>query len=112
MQNWPTKNQLWINKIARIINKLSAELSQLLNIEDNIQGTDTQEIRREIRVGDHVEITNNYHNQLGQQGIVTRVTDKQVSLQLESTGRTIKKKKSNIMIVPSIIDSTEQWVNP
>ena len=108
MQNRPTENQLRINEIARIIDELSAELSQLLNIKDDIQGTAIQEIRREIRVGDRVEITNNYRDQLGQQGTVTRVTDKQVSVRLQSTGRTIKKKKSNVTIVPSTIDSTEQ----
>jgi preprotein translocase subunit YajC len=108
MQNRPTENQLRINEIARIIDELSAELSQLLTIEDNIQGTDNQEIRREIRVGDRVEITNNYRDQLGQQGIVTRITEKQVTLRLDSTGRSIKKKKSNVTIVPSTIDSTEQ----
>ena len=93
MQNRPTENQLRINEIARIIDELSAELSNLLNIEDNNQGFDTQEIRREIRIGDTVEITNNYRDQLGEQGVITRVTEKQVSLRLESTGRIIKKKK-------------------
>jgi preprotein translocase subunit YajC len=108
MQNRPTENQLRINEIARIIDELSAELSQLLTIEDNNQGINNQEIRREIRIGDRVEITNNYRDQLGQQGTVTRVTEKQVSLRLDSTGRIIKKKKSNVTIVPSVIDSTEQ----
>lgn len=108
MQNRPTENQLRINEIARIIDELSAELSNLLNIEDDNQGFDTQEIRREIRIGDTVEITNNYRDQLGEQGVITRVTEKQVSLRLESTGRIIKKKKNNVRIIPPAIDNTQQ----
>jgi DNA-directed RNA polymerase beta' subunit len=108
MQNRPTENQIRINEIARIIDELSAELSNLLTIEENNQGRDNQDIRREIQIGDTVEITNNYREQLGERGIVTKVTEKQVSLRLESTGRIIRKKKSNVRIVPPDIDTTQQ----
>ena len=80
MQNKPTENQLRINEIARLIDELSTELSNRLKIEDNYEGTDIQEIRREIRVSDLVEITNNYHDQLGKQGTVTRITDNRYRL--------------------------------
>ena len=108
MQNRPTENQLRINELARIIDELSTELSERLQLEDNDQGREIEEIRREIRTGDTVEITNNYRDQLGKQGTVTRVTDKQVSIRLTSTGRTIKKKKTNVKIVPSETDNTTQ----
>jgi preprotein translocase subunit YajC len=109
MQNRITENQARINELARVIDELSTELSELLQIEDNNLGRDIEEIRREIRVGDTVEVTNNYRNQLGEQGTVTRVTDKQVTVRLDSTGRTIRKKKTNVRIVPSNEDRvTEQ----
>ena len=108
MQNRPTENQLRINELARIIDELSTELSDRLQLEDNDQGRDNEDIRREIRIGDFVEITNNYRDQLGEQGTVTRVTDKQVSIRLNSTGRTIKKKKTNVKIVPSDTDNTTE----
>ena len=108
MQNRPTENQLRINEIARLIDELSTELSDRLNIEDHYEGTDIQEIRREIKIGDLVEITNNYRDQLGEQGTITRITDKQVSIRLESTGRIIKKKKTNVKIIPSNTNTTEQ----
>ena len=108
MQNRPTENQLRINELARIIDELSTELSDRLQLEDNDQGRDNEDIRREIRIGDIVEVTNNYRDQLGEQGTVTRVTDKQVSIRLNSTGRTIKKKKTNVKIVPSDTDNTTE----
>jgi preprotein translocase subunit YajC len=109
MQNRITENQARINELARVIDELSTELSELLQIEDNNQGRNIEDIRREIRVGDTVEITNNYRSQLGEQGTVTRVTDKQVTVRLDSTGRTIRKKKTNVRIVPSNEDrATEQ----
>jgi hypothetical protein len=108
MQNRPTENQIRINEIARIIDELSAELSERLNIEENNQGIVTEEVRREIRLGDIVEITNNYRSQLGEQGTVTAITAKQVSIRLSSTGRIIRKKKTNVKIVPSALDNTTQ----
>jgi transcription elongation factor len=108
MQNRLTENQARINELARVIDELSTELSELLQIEDNNQGRNIEHIRREIQVGDTVEITNNYRDQLGEQGVVTRVTEKQVNIRLNSTGRTIRKKKSNVRIVPSDNDRTAE----
>jgi transcription elongation factor len=95
MQNRPTENQARITELARLIDELSAELSQRLNIEED-QNTDNREIRREIQVGDTVEITNNYRNQLGQRGTVTHVTCSQVLLDLHSSGQNICKSKRNV----------------
>ena len=100
MQNRRTENQTRISEIARLIDELSAELSNRLAIEEEETNPDTiAEIRREIEVGDTVEITNEYRNQLGEQGIVTRVTRAQVTLTLNSTGRSVRKKKNNVRII-------------
>jgi transcription elongation factor len=100
MQNRRTENEVRITEIARLIDELSTELNQLLLLEDQTQDT-TQlvERRREIIVGDTVEITNDYRNQLGERGIVTKVTRAQVTLTLNSTGRSIRKKKTNVRLV-------------
>ena len=94
MQNRAIENQIRINEIARLIEELSTELTVRLNIEEDNQGVINTDIRREIILGDTVEITNNYRDQLGQQGVVVKITNKQVSIRLASTGRIIKKKKS------------------
>ena len=100
MQNRRTENQTRISEIARLIDELSAELSNRLAIEEEETNPNTiAEIRREIEVGDTVEITNEYRNQLGEQGIVTRVTRAQVTLTLNSTGRSVRKKKNNVRII-------------
>ena len=99
MQNRRTENEVRISEIARIIDELSAELNQLLLLENQADNNSQIEDRREIIVGDTVEITNEYRNQLGEQGIVTKVTRAQVTLTLNSTGRSIRKKKNNVRIV-------------
>ena len=100
MQNRRTENQTRISEIARLIDELSAELSNRLAIEEEENNPNTiAEIRQEIEVGDTVEITNEYRNQLGEQGIVTRVTRAQVTLTLNSTGRSVRKKKNNVRII-------------
>ena len=106
MQNRRTENQIRITEIARLIDELSAELSQRLILEDQTEENPTiVDTRPEIIVGDTVEITNDYRNQQGERGTVTRVTRAQVTLTLQSTGRTIRKKKSNVRI---IIDQTPE----
>ena len=99
MQNRRTENEVRISEIARIIDELSAELNQLLLLENQADNNSQIEDRREIIVGDTDEITNEYRNQLGEQGIVTKVTRAQVTLTLNSTGRSIRKKKNNVRIV-------------
>ena len=80
MQNRAMENKLQINKIARLIDELSAKLTERLNIQEDNQGITNTKIQREIREGNTIETTNNYRDQLGQQGVVTRVTNKQVSI--------------------------------
>jgi hypothetical protein len=110
MQNRRTENQIRITEIARLIDELSAELSERLILEDQtIETTTDVAVRPEIRVGDLVEITNEYRNQQGERGTVTRVTRAQVTLTLQSTGRSIRKKKSNVrIIVDNVPENQEQ----
>ena len=108
MQNRQTENQIRISELAKQIDELSTELANLIIIQEAQQGQDVLEIRREILVGDIVEITNQYRDQLGQQGIVTKITSKQLTVRLYSTGRTIKKKKTNVKLVPSTDQNTVQ----
>jgi ribosomal protein L29 len=108
MQNRQTENQIRISELARQIDELSTELANLIIIEESQQGQDISEIRREIIVGDTVEITNDYRDQLGERGIVTKVTTKQVTIRLDSTGRNIRKKKTNVKLVPSTDQDTLQ----
>ena len=99
MQNRRTENEVRISEIARIIDELSTESNQLLLLENQADDNPQIEDRREIIVGDTVEITNEYCNQLGEQGIITKVTRAQVTLTRNSTGHSIRKKKSNVRIV-------------
>jgi hypothetical protein len=108
MQNRPSENQSRISELAKQIDELSTELAALLIIEQADQGRDIADIRREIQIGDIVEITNAYRDQQGKQGTVVKITSKQVSIQLLESGRIVKKKKSNVKIIPSSDENTEQ----
>ena len=108
MQNRPTENQARINELARLIDELSTELSERLNIEEDTTQDNNREVRREIIIGDIVEITNSYRNQLGERGTVTRITRSQVLIDLHSTGRNIRKSKRNVRIVSSQSSNTEK----
>lgn len=114
MQNRSADNQARITELARIIEELSTELNQLLSIEDK----DTSQVprteiprtitRTNFQIGDIVEITNEYRNQLGERGTVTKVTRTQVAINLHSTGRTIRKKKTNVIIIQPVENNQEQ----
>ena len=108
MQNRPTENQSRISEVAKQIDELSTELAALIIIEESNQGQDIADIRREIQVGDIVEITNAYRDQQGQQGTVIKITNKQVSISLLESGRIVKKKKTNVKIIPLTEQNTEQ----
>ena len=110
MQNRSLENQSRITELAKLIDELSAELNQLLSIEDeeSPQISSTIIPRTEFRVGDVVEITNEYRNQLGERGTITKVTRTQVAINLHSTGRTIRKKKTNVSIVTPVENNQEQ----
>ena len=108
MQNRQTENQIRISELARQIDELSTELATLIITEEGQQGQDIIKIRREILVRDTVEIMNKYCDQFGQQGIVTKIMSKQVAVRLNSTGRTIKKKKTKVKLVLSTDQNTLQ----
>jgi len=87
------QNQQRILDLAQQIEELSTELKHLLSIEDN------SNLQPEIKVGDTVEIINNYGNLRGQQATVIKVTRVQVALHLSINDKVIYKKKSNVALV-------------
>ena len=88
------QNQQRILDLAQQIEELSTELKHLLSIEDN------SNLQPEIKVGDTVEIINNYGNLLrGQQATVIKVTRVQVALRLFINDKVIYKKKSNVALI-------------
>lgn len=109
MQRTRSRNQARIAKIARAIEELSNELNTLLVIEDNVSSSNTQEPNQLANVqsavptifqfGQEVEITNDYNNQLGLKGIITRVTPKQVYIRLFSSNEIVRKSKKSIVHV-------------
>ena len=52
-----------------------------------------------IQVGDSVVITNRYGGLRGQTGRVTRVTQRQVVIRLDSSGRTVTKRKTSVEVI-------------
>ena len=87
------QNQQRILDLAQQIEELSTELKHLLSIEDN------SNLQPKIKVGDTVQITNNYGNLRGQQATVIKVTRVQVALRLSINHKIIYKKKSNVALV-------------
>ena len=95
------QNQHHIIDLAQQIEELSTGLKHLLTLEDN------SNLPPEIKVGDTVEITNNYGNLRGQQTTVIKVTRVQVALRLLLKDKVVYKKKSNVALV-LLDDSQEQ----
>ena len=95
------QNQHHIIDLAQQIEELSTELKHLLTLEEN------SNLPPEIKVGDTVEITNNYGNLRGQQTTVIKVTRVQVALRLLLKDKVVYKKKSNVALV-LLDDSQEQ----
>ena len=87
------QNQQRVLDLAQQIEELSTELKHLLSIEDS------SNLQPEIKVGDTVEIINNYGNLRGQQATVIKVTRVQVALRLSINDKIIYKKKSNVALV-------------
>ena len=87
------QNQQRVLDLAQQIEELSTELKHLLSIEDS------SNLQPEIKVGDTVEIINNYGNLRGQQATVIKVTRVQVALRLSINDKVIYKKKSNVALV-------------
>lgn len=87
------QNQQRVLDLAQQIEELSTELKHLLSIEDS------SNLQPEIKVGDTVEIINNYGNLRGQQATVIKVTRVQVALRLFINDKVIYKKKSNVALI-------------
>ena len=87
------QNQQRVLDLAQQIEELSTELKHLLSIEDS------SNLQPEIKVGDTVEIINNYGNLRGQQATVIKVTRAQVALRLFINDKVIYKKKSNVALI-------------
>ena len=87
------QNQQRVLDLAQQIEELSTELKHLLSIEDS------SNLQPEIKVGDTVEIINNYGNLRGQQATVIKVTRVQVALRLSLNDKVIYKKKSNVALI-------------
>lgn len=83
------------NKLQRIqelsteIERLTAELNQLLNNQDPEE--------EEFELGNLVEVTNDYRGQRGTRGEVVHITPNQLVIRLENNPkRTIRKNKSSV----------------
>ena len=88
------QNQQRVLDLAQQIEELSTELKHLLSIEDS------SNLQPEIKVGDTVEIINNYGNLRGQQATGIKVrTRVQVALRLFINDKVIYKKKSNVALI-------------
>jgi cell division septum initiation protein DivIVA len=87
------QNQQRVLDLAQQIEELSTELKHLLSIEDS------SNLQPEIKVGDTVEIINNYGNLRGQQATVNKVTRVQIALRLVIHEKVIYKKKSNVALI-------------
>jgi hypothetical protein len=88
-------------RISTLINRLDA-----LTLEANSVTRELQELTElgdqepdhpyPLSHGDRVIITNTYLGQKGTKGLVVRVTDKQVTLKNEETGRRYTRKYNNV----------------
>ena len=87
------QNQQRVLDLAQQIEELSTELKHLLSIEGS------SNLQPEIKVGDTVEIINNYGHLRGQQATVIKVTRVQVALRLFINDKVIYKKKSNVALI-------------
>lgn len=97
--NQERKNQ--IRDLSQQIEELSAQLALLIiqdrqQEQDEQQGSTSIEQEQTFALGDRVIITNNYKGYRGKQGIITHITDKQVSLRVDGQRRVVNKRKTNI----------------
>jgi hypothetical protein len=86
-----------IKEIAQEIEELSEELNTLLKIEENSK-TRSQNTNddHDLVLGNVVEITNTYKNLQGSRGTIVKLTKHQVTIRLENSNETIKRKKTNV----------------
>jgi hypothetical protein len=90
-----------IQDLSKQIEELSAQLALLITQDqeqelNEQQGLTATNEEQSFAIGDRVIITNNYKGHRGKQGIITHITDKQVSLRVDGQQRVINKRKTNI----------------
>ena len=89
-----------IKEIAEEIEILSEELNALLIIDNANTTTQSDENYEDnddtITLGNVVEIRNTYNNLQGSRGTVIKVTNQQVTIKLENTNKTVRRKKTNV----------------
>ena len=83
-----------IKEIAQQIEELSEELNALILLDEQLKPKTS--INHDIELGNVVEITNKYKNLQGSRGIVIKITNHQVTIRLENSNETIKRKKTNV----------------
>jgi hypothetical protein len=91
--------RLEIQRLSQTIASLSSQLNQLIieeQQEDEDQTSRIQQQATEFKIGDRVEITNNYRGLRGTQGVITHVTVHQVSIRVDGQRKVINKKKNNV----------------
>ena len=102
-------NQLRIKEIASLIDQLSTELQQRLNLEfaPSSPGNSSSSYKSiksfifpqkppPFAIGERVVITNNYRNLKGRIGSITRITRTFVFLKLDNSTDIIQKRKQNV----------------
>jgi hypothetical protein len=86
-----------IKDIALEIEELSEELNALLKIDENLETrSQLSSTDHDIELGNVVEITNKYKDLQGTRGTVIKVTNQQVTIRLENSNETIRRKKTNV----------------
>ena len=89
-----------IKEIAEEIEILSEELNALLIIDKATTTTQSDKNYEDnddtITLGNVVEIRNTYTNLQGSRGTVINVTSQQVTIKLENTNKTVRRKKTNV----------------
>ena len=94
-----------IREISSQINDLSEELERLLRIEENnnAQVHRASNTRRDLQIGDHIEITNSYISWFGatrgSRGIITGIHRNTIHLRLDSNGAEVTRGRANIRLV-------------
>jgi hypothetical protein len=110
-------NDIRIIELAEQIERLSIELNRRISIAaEDIQSSNIQaniptatrvtetiiaptETNQQFRIGDTVEITNNYKGNFGKQGKIVKITKTQVAIKFPNSNSRVYKKKTNIKLV-------------
>ena len=102
-------NQLRIQEISALIDELSTELNQRLNLEftapspsnsvssfKSVKNSLFPQKPAPLAIGKRVVITNQYRNLKGRTRVITRLTRTFVFLQLDNSTEIIQKRRQNV----------------